>query len=180
MKDMISADIQKAEETLKQNCDDALLKTHKELDGKYSAFFADWGMSMFGYTPDSGFNYNYVEGLSAKHNIEIMVNRLKGLHAQGMTLRTDDQGLVINNNISNEINIDISFESARENVSSMTALPESEIGEILGRINELEIIVKSPDSKNKKWNNAKGIVKWIADKGVDVAIALLPLLLQIK
>ena len=28
--------------------------------------------------------------------------------------------------------------------------------------------------------NAKEIVKWIADKGVDVGIALLPLLLQIK
>ena len=28
--------------------------------------------------------------------------------------------------------------------------------------------------------NAKEIIKWIADKGVDVGIALLPLLLQIK
>jgi len=48
------------------------------------------------------------------------------------------------------------------------------------KINELEKIVKSPDRKSKKWENAKGIVKWIADKGVDVGIALLPLLLQIK
>ena len=47
-------------------------------------------------------------------------------------------------------------------------------------INELEKIVKSSDRKSKKWENAKGIVKWIADKGVDVGIALLPLLLQIK
>lgn len=41
---------------------------------------------------------------------------------------------------------------------------------------------KSEDARqpNKKWENAKGIVKWIADKGVDVGIALLPLLMQIK
>ena len=47
-------------------------------------------------------------------------------------------------------------------------------------MDELEKIVKSPESRSKKWENAKGIVKWIADKGVDVGIALLPLLLQIK
>ena len=65
-------------------------------------------------------------------------------------------------------------------IENMSALPDAEIEEILYKINELEKIVKSSDRKSKKWENAKGIVKWIADKGVDVGIALLPLLLQIK
>ena len=39
--------------------------------------------------------------------------------------------------------------------------------------------MKSKDSKSKKWSKAKEIIKWIADKGVDVGIALLPLVLQI-
>lgn len=41
-------------------------------------------------------------------------------------------------------------------------------------------IVKSPESRSKKWENAKEIIKWIADKGAGVGIALLPLLLRIK
>ena len=49
-----------------------------------------------------------------------------------------------------------------------------------GLIDELEEIVKSSERRSKKWENAKKIIKWIADKGVDVGIALLPLLLQIK
>ena len=48
------------------------------------------------------------------------------------------------------------------------------------KISELERIINSSDRKTKKWENAKGIIKWIADKGVDVGIALLPLLLQLK
>ena len=59
-------------------------------------------------------------------------------------------------------------------------LTEVEIEEILNKINELEQIVKSVERKSKKWDNAKGIIKWIADKGVDVGISVIPLLLQIK
>jgi predicted nucleotidyltransferase len=62
----------------------------------------------------------------------------------------------------------------------MSALPETEIDEILRKIDEIEDIVHSSDRRAKKWENAKNIIKWIADKGVDVGIALLPLLLQIK
>ena len=83
------------------------------------------------------------------------------------------------NDNSNSVTINMSFEHARELVENMSALPESEIQETLEKINELEEIVKSKQRKGQKWEQAKGIIKWIADKGVDVGIALLPLLLQI-
>ena len=86
----------------------------------------------------------------------------------------------ITNTNENKVDINISFSDVRKEIENMSALPDTEIEEILDKINELEKIVKSPDRKSKKWENAKGIVKWIADKGVDVGIALLPLLLQIK
>ena len=76
--------------------------------------------------------------------------------------------------------INISFNDVRREIENMSALPDTEIEEILHKIDELEKIVKSSDRKSKKWENAKGVIKWIADKGVDVGIALLPLLLQIK
>jgi len=86
----------------------------------------------------------------------------------------------ITNTNENKVDINISFSDVRKEIENMSALPDTEIEEILDKINELEKIVKSPDRKSKKWENAKGIVKLIADKGVDVGIALLPLLLQIK
>ncbi|WP_298842555.1 hypothetical protein [Clostridium sp.] len=62
----------------------------------------------------------------------------------------------------------------------MSSLSELEIEEILHKINDIEQIIQSTERKSKKWENAKEIIKWIADKGVDVGIALLPLLLKIK
>ena len=86
----------------------------------------------------------------------------------------------ITNTNENKIDINISFNDVRREIENMSALPDTEIEEILHKIDELEKIVKSSDRKSKKWENAKGVIKWIADKGVDVGIALLPLLLQIK
>ena len=61
----------------------------------------------------------------------------------------------------------------------MSSLTEEEILEILEKLNQLEKIVNSSDRKSKKWSNAKGIIKWVADKSVDVGTALLPLILKI-
>ncbi|PWL75837.1 MAG: hypothetical protein DBY24_10475 [Prevotellaceae bacterium] len=90
--------------------------------------------------------------------------------------------ITINNTNTNENHnsFDMSFNMARETINSMTALTNEEIEEIQKRINELEEIVSAKDSKSKKWSKVKEIIKWIADKGVDVGIALLPLVLKIS
>lgn len=86
---------------------------------------------------------------------------------------------VENKNIINNT-MNISFEDARKIINDMSSLPENEIEEIQNKINAIEEIVNSKDSKSKKWTKAKEIVKWIADKGVDVGITLLPLLLKMS
>lgn len=86
---------------------------------------------------------------------------------------------VENKNIINNT-MNISFEDARKTINDMSSLPENEIEEIQNKINAIEEIVNSKDSKSKKWSKAKEIVKWIADKGVDVGITLLPLLLKMS
>ena len=73
----------------------------------------------------------------------------------------------------------VSFDAVRDKVNNMTSLPDEDIEEIQNRIDEIEEIVNSKETKSKKWSKAKEIIKWIADKGVDVGIALLPLLLKI-
>ena len=95
---------------------------------------------------------------------------------------TDNQGINItanfSNNNENTINID-SFAETKRKVENMTSLTDSEINEILLRINELEKIVNSTDRKSKKWENAKEIIKWISEKSIDVGLALLPLILKL-
>lgn len=62
----------------------------------------------------------------------------------------------------------------------MTSLREDEIQDILQQVNKLEEIINSKERKTKKWEMCNGIIKWIADKSLDVGISLLPLILQIN
>ncbi len=84
----------------------------------------------------------------------------------------------ISNNNETTINLQ-TFSEVRDKIEGMGSLTDSEIDEILSKIDELENIVNSSDRKTKKWDKAKGIIKWVADKGVDVGISLLPLILKI-
>jgi len=125
-------------------------------------------------------------------NIKIMIEKLelfkamdyKNVYKSDERKTLEESQLVINNsNVNtnnNDVNINISFDNVRGQVEAMTALTDSEIEEILEKINELEKIVESTDRKTRKWENAKGIIKWIADRGVDVGLALLPLVLKIQ
>lgn len=171
-KKIIDNDIVRCEEALSGKGDIRALYT--ELRSKYSPIITDFDKRLkhmydiSDYTP----------------NIGIMKNKLtlfKAMDYRNSFNQAEPQTIINNNNTNSiVIDIDISFEQARESIENMTALPDSEVEEILKKIDELEKIVQSNDRKTKKWENAKGIIKWIADKGVDVGIALLPLLLQIK
>ena len=71
------------------------------------------------------------------------------------------------------------FSEVRNKIEEMGSLTDSEIDEILSKIDELENIVNSSDRKTKKWDKAKGIINWVATKGVDVALTVIPLLMKI-
>lgn len=103
-------------------------------------------------------------------------------------LERSKQGLVTvtntvtsnNTNENNNVLTSNSFQEARNKIEQMSALPDAEIEEILAKITELENIINSDDRKSKKWEKAKGILTWVADRGLDVVIALLPLFLKIS
>ena len=57
---------------------------------------------------------------------------------------------------------------------SITSVSDKEIDEIIEKINEIESICKSNERKTKKWEKVKKIIIWLMDKGVDVAIQLIP------
>lgn len=81
------------------------------------------------------------------------------------------------NNLSNTL---LSFQEAKQRIENMSALTDADIEEILQKINQLENIINSSDRKSKKWENVKGIVKWVADKSFDVAKVVLPLVLKME
>ena len=89
--------------------------------------------------------------------------------------------VTVNNTNTNNVAVDIhiSFSDAREKIENMSALREDEILEIVTKIDELEQIINSTDRKTQKWEKTKEIIKWLADKSVDVGLALLPLILKI-
>lgn len=82
---------------------------------------------------------------------------------------------------TNQVDVRISFEQVRNSIkNSKLNLPPDEINEILEKIDVIEKIIKSQKDKKDKWEQLKGILKWIADKSVDVGIAILPLLTELE
>ena len=62
----------------------------------------------------------------------------------------------------------------------MPGLTDEETEEIQNEINKLEEISKENISKKKKWEKIKPILTFVLDKGADVAITIMGIILQMK
>lgn len=164
-------------------------KLYKEVTAKYYPYIPKLGDGLYEFTAEFGF-FDDVTGSSLDHNLTQIYYKMmayQSLGFPGLTDRMKSVGPVINlttknenhNTNENSYTISISFDDVRKKIGGMTSLPYEDLEEIQAKINELEEIVKSKDGKSKKWARAKDIIKWIADKGVDVGISILPLLLNI-
>lgn len=158
------------------------LQLYKDITAKYHPYIPKLSDGLYGYTASQAF-YDNVSGESLFHNLRQVYNKMLSFKALGFpslqeTFSQSAPMVQITN--ENRIDISISFNDVRREIENMSELSNMEIEEISRKIDDLEEIVKSSDCKSKKWENAKDVIKWIADKGVDVGIALLPLLLQIK
>lgn len=78
---------------------------------------------------------------------------------------------------SNSVKIKVSFLQVCEEIEKMSMLTDNDKKEIIEQINELRKVIESDSERDKKWGEAKRILFWIADKGVDVLIATIPLFL---
>lgn len=174
-KKIIDEDISKCEKELNSGNQNSRDRLHGTLVSKY-------GKIIDGFSDDlENLHYDY-DGLYVVHNLETLKQKLilfKAMGYQNKYSNENNSGVVVNNTNQLNATFNISFEEVKRQVEDMTSLTESDIIEIHKKIDELEKIVNSSDRKTKKWDNARNIIKWIADKGVDVGIAMLPLLLQI-
>ncbi len=180
MQDIIT--IQKA---LSSGDADELLRLHRNLDGKYQYCIADWGKSMWGYAVGIGFAYDMLDAGSLRDNLEMMKPKLEafmyGWNTAKQPTRYASHSIPdVNVTVNNNVTVNITFEQVRAKIEDMTSLTEEQTKEALDKVSEIESVVKGEGSKKSKWEKVKPILTWLADKSFDVAMTILPLLLQVQ
>ena len=174
-KTIISEDIAKCEYEITQGSTDSNTDLHSRLISKYLKIIDGFNEHLRSFLCDD-------DGKICKKNLETMRQKLELFQAMNYeNIYSDNTGnaLTINNANSVDVSVNVSFSDVRKQVEDMTALKEEEIQEILQKIDELEKIANSNERKTKKWERTRGFLKWLADKSVDVGIALLPLIMKI-
>lgn len=124
----------------------------------------------------------------------VILNELKGFLGRLELLYGMDEAVIenmvqpgryfsINNANTNAINVNINtnllFQNVIDFVQQNTSISEEERNEILEKIREIQEISNSNDSKVQKWNKLKPIWNWLATKGVDFVIKLIPLIVKV-
>lgn len=179
----IQRDIHKIDAAI-QNADAIEMESlHRYLDGKYQYGIADWGKSMCGYIDGHGFKYDFLDSGSIRDNLLTMKAKLEGFMCGWNAKRApagSAKGSDVNVTVNNTVNISLSFEETKQKIEDMTALNREQTDEILSKIDELEKISKENISRKSKWEKVKPIISFALDKGADVAIAILSLVMQMK
>ena len=84
---------------------------------------------------------------------------------------------IISNNNENIINI-LSYDEVKNTIEDNTFLDDNSKDELLKILNEIKELELSKETKNKKWLKARKLFEFILDKGADIAIMYLPLIVQ--
>lgn len=183
---MVDEDIQKCENTLNSSFDERKWKDlHVELTAKYSSHISDIGSDMYDYFAQGNFfDIDSMDESALRHNLFVLKNKLIAFKNYGYKNRksiSGDNGINIQNTLSatQTQTINISFEAVKKQIEDMTGLSDAETEETLNKIDEIKAIVELKEPKKSKWQKIKPILLWLADKSVDVGIALMPLILKI-
>lgn len=174
---MLHKDIAKCEEAMGRNDNDELYRLYELLYPKYLNQISGLNHGISGEREDAFSDIEFIkEMMEMQMAIIEQQEKYDSLKQSNVLINANNTN---NNTNTNSMSVKVSFDEAKKEVENMSSLTDLEIEEVLKKIEELEQIVLSKDRRSKKWENAKGIIKWIADKGVDVGISLLPLLMQI-
>lgn len=179
-KTMIDDDIQSIAESYKLSLD-AKLKLHRRLDGRYQACIKGWFKGLWGTDKEGNqVYYSCIEDSSAsiQDNLEMMKAKLETFRFQ---MNVVDTSVAPNTqvNVTTNVNVSITFEQVRAKIEDMTSLTDEQTKEALDKVSEIESVVKGEGSKKSKWEKIKPILAWLADKSFDLAMTILPLLLQV-
>ena len=157
-----------------------MLKLHRQLDGRYQACVKNWYNGLWGVDRDATqIYYGSIDNSrdSVKENLELMKAKLETFQFQ-MNVVEASASPNTQVNVTTNVNVSITFEQVRSKIEDMTSLTDEQTKEALDKVSEIENVVKGGGSKKTKWEKIKPILTWLADKSFDVAMTILPLLLQ--
>ena len=144
-KQIVEADIANIEQTIRSGNISQMESVHISIEGKYGAYIPNFGHSMYGYNPQFGFNYECIEGEALKHNLGLMKAKLQGYICDFPALTdsaASQNNISVTVPVTNEINIDITFEQAKQQIEDMPGLTDADTEKIKSQIDELENIAK--------------------------------------
>ena len=177
--DMVSKDIERLS-NISNLSEEELFTLHREIDGRYQACVKDWFKGFWGSSNDGSFiHYKYLDTSSILDNFVLMKAKLETFQYQMNAIRLPEPAST-QVNVTTNLNVNVTFEQVRSQIEDMSSLTNEETAEILQKVSEIEDVVKSNDTKKNKWEKAKPVLKWLADKSCDVGIALLPLLMKVQ
>lgn len=161
----------------KEYLEEDILKEYKKIVAKYSNYVPNFSDGLYGYYKENNF-FDDVNGDDLNVNliyIHEKMNIYKNLDFPNLVKENKNNPMLqINNNNQNTMEVNLTFEQLKKNVENITSVNDEEIDEILEKINEIEKICKLNERKTKKWEKIKKILVWIMDKGIDVAIQVIP------
>ena len=180
MKREIKKDIDICDELLKK--DYVFSNEILHIIGKYKTFYPNFSDGFKNYaTAAGGKGPNHIENVKIlKSKLELLeieienpVNYQQGNSKQIFNLNNSNT-----NTNTNNISINMTYEQIRDNINENTYISDSEKDELLSKLNEIEELKLSNESKKEKWFKAKDLVKFIIDKGADIAIMFLPKIVE--
>ncbi len=74
----LKSDIEKIDIAISTYDEQDMKNIHIYIDGKYSSYIPQWGLSTYGYNKDYGYNYEFLGKDSLEHNLNVMKAKLHG------------------------------------------------------------------------------------------------------
>ena len=180
--DMVRNDIQRIDETICLHDNTKQWELFRELDGKYQACIREWYRGMWQSTRDGTklyFNVLKEYPNQVTDNLRLIKSKLETFRFQMNAVEVPDTPST-QVNVTTNVNVSITFEQVRSKIEDMTSLTEEQTKEALEKVSEIEEVVKGGGSKKSKWEKIKPILTWLAEKSFDVAMTILPLILQVQ
>lgn len=182
--EMVENDIARIDQAVQSGTNAERLELFREIDGKYQSCVMNWYNSMWETSKEG----KYIFYWELKGRPEEVTDNLKYAKAKLQTYRFQMNAVAVpqqpQTNISvtntNQVNIGITFEEARQRIDDMTALDNDQANELKNTISELEAISKEKSSRRAKWEKVKPIIAGVLKFGADAALIVLQAVLQMK
>lgn len=179
---MIEEDIRKIDEFITNGTDDSRWELFRELDGKYQVCIDRFYEGMWWSVP----NKNTLHFPRLRECPDYVIDNLKLVKYKLSVFRFGGNAVALPEvpatqvNVTTNVNISITFEQVRDELENMTSLTDEQTKDALEKVSEIEAVVKGEGNKKVKWEKIKPILTWLTDKSFDVAMTILPLLLQLQ